>query len=289
MSSTASPNAYGYIDTHAHVWTSDLARYPLADGFTPRDMMPASFTADELMSIARPAGVDRVVLIQMVFYGCDNAYMLHCLREQPVVFAGVALIDEAGADPGAEMLRLKEYGVRGVRISPPLRGAADWLDGPGMHAIWKCAAQNALVICPLVDAEDLPALDRMCGRYPETLVAIDHCARIGGDGLVRDDDLCRLCHMARHPKTHVKLSAFYYLGRKTPPYTDLAPMIERLYQAFGPERLMWASDSPYQVQSPHTYAASLDLIRSRLPFLSAADQHWILRGTAERLFFSATC
>jgi predicted TIM-barrel fold metal-dependent hydrolase len=286
MPSPTATTARGYIDAHVHVWTPDRAGYPLADGFTPRDMAPASFTAEELMSIARPAGVERVVLIQMVFYGCDNAYMLRCLDEQPGVFAGVALVDERGADPAAEMLRLKESGVRGVRIVPPVRGDGGWLDGPGMHALWKQAGQNAMVMCPLIDADDLPALDRMCRRYPETIVAIDHCARIGGDGQMRDDELRNLCNMARHPRTHVKLSAFYYLGQKTPPYTDLAPMLLRLYESFGPERLMWASDCPYQVQSPHTYVASLDLIRRHLPFLSDADKRWILCGTAERLFFS---
>jgi predicted TIM-barrel fold metal-dependent hydrolase len=85
----------------------------------------------------------------------------------------------------------------------------------------------------------------------------------------------------------VKISAFYALGQKTPPYLDLSDLIERVYNAFGADRLMWASDCPFQVQDEHTYAASVELIRDHLDFLSDADKEQILRGTAESFFFGA--
>jgi hypothetical protein len=50
---------------------------------------------------------------------------------------------------------------------------------------------------------------------------------------------------------HVKISAFYALGRRTPPYDDMIP-----------------------------------LIRDRLDGVSVADREWLLRKTAERVFFS---
>ena len=90
--------------------------------------------------------------------------------------------------------------------------------------------------------------------------------------------------MAKHANVMVKISAFYALGRKTPPYVDLVPLIRRVFDAFGPERLMWASDCPFQVVD-HTYEDSIGLIRDRLDFLSAEDKQLILRKTAEDLFF----
>jgi len=62
-------------------------------------------------------------------------------------------------------------------------------------------------------------------------------------------------------------------------------MIRRLVDAYGVERLMWASDSPFQVQNGHTYAGSIELVRDRLEFLSASDREWLLRKSAERVFF----
>jgi hypothetical protein len=40
----------------------------------------------------------------------------------------------------------------------------------------------------------------------------------------------------------------YALGKKQYPYTDLSQLIQALYDAYGPQRLMCASDSPFQVQ-----------------------------------------
>jgi len=274
----------GAIDAHVHVWTPDTDKYPLAKGFSKDDMKPASFTPEELLRHARPCGVTRIVLIQMSFYGFDNSYMLDTMRRFPRVFSGVAVIDETDR-PAERMRELKKHGVRGFRIRPAGRPPERWLDGPGMAAMWKCAAEEGLQMCHLIDADSLPAVDRMCGKFPETPVVIDHFARIGVDGQIREGDLKRLCDLAKHRHVTVKVSAYYALGKKKMPYSDLAPMICRLLDAYGPQRLMWATDCPYQVQEGHTYAASIELVRDRLDFLSAGDRDWLLRKTAARVFF----
>ena len=105
------------------------------------------------------------------------------------------------------------------------------------------------------------------------------------DGPIRDADLSALCNLARHKHVYVKVSAFYALGKKQYPYEDLAGMIRRVRDAFGASRLMWGSDSPFQVQNGNTYAGSIELVRDRLNFLTADDRKWMLRKTAEELFF----
>ena len=84
------------------------------------------------------------------------------------------------------------------------------------------------------------------------------------DGTIREAELSALCDLAKHKRVAVKLSAYYALGKKEPPYEDLIPMIRRVLDVFGVDRCMWASDAPYLVQPPHTYAASIGLIRDRL-------------------------
>jgi predicted TIM-barrel fold metal-dependent hydrolase len=116
-------------------------------------------------------------------------------------------------------------------------------------------------------------------------VVIDHFARIGLSGQVDPQQLAQLCALAKFPKVHVKTSAFYALGKKKAPYTDLLPMIRQVVDAYSPKRLMWASDCPFQVEGGHTYASSIELIRDRADFLSASDKEEMLRGTAERVFF----
>ena len=276
----------GCIDAHSHVWTPDVARYPLAEGFSAAEMAPASFTPEQLLAQARPCGVDRVVLIQMSYYGFDNRYMLEAMAAAKGTFSGVAVIDHHAAQVRDTMRELKTRGVRGFRIHPKTEPVATWLSSDAMAAFWRHGADEKLAMCALVNPEALRPLDKMCQRFPQTPLVIDHFARIGVDGTVRDKDVGELCHLSRHPQTYVKISAFYALGQKKSPYLDLAPMIRRLRDAYGAQRLMWATDCPYQVENGHTYSDSIELVRSRLDFLTQDDREWLLRKTAERVFFS---
>jgi predicted TIM-barrel fold metal-dependent hydrolase len=275
----------GFIDAHVHLWTPDTKAYPLAEGFTvTKDMVPASFTPEELFAQCRPEGVDRVVLIQMSFYKYDNRYMLDMIERHDDVFSGVAIVDENGPDVCRTMKSLAGKDVRGFRVYASRAQAEAW--GDGMDKMWSCAADHGLAICLLADPGSLPIVHKMCARYPRTRVVIDHFARIGMKGPVQQADLDNLCRLAEFPHTHVKTSAFYALGRKQAPYTDMAPLIRTLRDTFGARRLMWASDCPFQLQGGHTYADSIALIRDRLDFLTAADREWMLRKTAEKVFFS---
>src|SRR5262249_46000721 len=143
----------------------------------------------------------------------------------------------------AKMIHLEPQGVRGYRITPS-GNTAGWLDSEGMEEMWRCGAEKRIAMCPLIGPEALPSVDRMCAKFPDTPVVIDHLARIGADGTIRAADVKALSGLARHRNVHVKLSAFYALGKKQYPYTDLGSLIRSVYDAYGPARLMWASDSP---------------------------------------------
>ena len=82
-----------WIDAHAHVWHPDTERYPISRNYKIEDMQPKSFTEKELISHCKPAGVNRIVLIQMSFYEYDHRYMEEVMRANPNRFSGVSLID----------------------------------------------------------------------------------------------------------------------------------------------------------------------------------------------------
>lgn len=274
------------IDAHSHIWTRDLSKYPLANGKTAEDLKPASFTAAELLEAAKPLGITRVVLIQhRPYHGVDNSYIVDAIRDYPGKFSAVACIDDQQPRPQDAMDRLAVLGVRGFRIRPTEGGPDGWSKGVGIRAMWQHASETGLLICPLINPIDLPVLADFCRQFPEANVVIDHFARVGISGEIVESELQALLDLARFPKVNVKVSAFYALGRKQPPYTDLLPMIRRLLQTFGRDRLMWASDAPYQVVEPHSLKASLELVTVHADFLTAEDRVALTRTTAERLFF----
>ncbi|MCB1275762.1 amidohydrolase family protein [Prosthecobacter sp.] len=277
-----------WIDAHVHVWTPDVEKYPLARGYAISDMRPPSFTPEQLFAHCRPEGVRRIVLIQMSYYQYDNRYMLDMMRAHPGVFSGVAIVDEHAEDVSGTMRSLVRQGVRGFRINAGKAGnLSDWIGSAGMATLWKTAAELKVSVCPLINPDTLPLIDKMCEWYPDTSVVVDHFARLGMAGPAKPAEVRNLLRLARHPKTHVKASAFYALGTKKAPYLDMGGLVRQVRDAFGPQRVMWASDCPFQVDPGHNYHDSIALIRDRLDFLSDQDKAWMLRGTAEKVFFSS--
>ncbi|MCA9047289.1 MAG: amidohydrolase family protein [Planctomycetaceae bacterium] len=274
-----------WIDAHSHIWTPDTSRFVLQPGMTVDDLAPRSFTDHELMAVARPEGVGRVVLIQHTwFHGFDNSYLIDAWRRHPDQFRVVGMVDDLRPNAGRAMKQLREQGVNGFRIVPR-KGIGDWLQTDGMTEMWKTAAETRQPMCCLINPENLPEVDAACRRHPQTPVVIDHFARIGIDGTIRDADLKRLCDLAQHPHVKVKISAYYALGRKQPPHHELIPMIRRLFEAYGAGRLMWASDSPYQLDGDNNYKASISLVRDVIDFVSDDERRQLLRTTAEETFF----
>ncbi len=284
--SAADAKPAGWIDAHSHIWTRDLAKYPLDGKQTVDDLKPGSFTAEELLELAGKNGVDRVVLIQhKPYHGLDNSYITDSIAKFPGRFSGVACIEADQLCLEQDMDQLFHRGLRGFRIRPG-EGEKDlWKDSPGMCRMWAHAAKQGSAMCPLIGPTDLPQVEEMCTKYPDTRVVIDHFARIGMAGPIEEKELKALADLAKHKHVHVKISAYYALGAKKPPHTELIPMIKRLIAAFGASRLMWGSDSPYQIVEPNTYADSVKLMTRHCDFLSVQDREQLLRGTAERVFF----
>ena len=62
-----------------------------------------------------------------------------------------------------------------------------------------------------------------------------------------------------------------HLDQKTP-HSERIPGIKQLFESFGPEKLMWGSNCPYQLKNGNTSEASISLVRERLNFISDTDK-----------------
>ncbi len=182
---------------------------------------------EELLALAGRRASGRVNLIQMSYYEFDNRYMLDMIKLYPERFVGTAIVDPLATTRAARCASLRRAECTPFAFSrygkqPPAR----WLEPAGYAAMFATAAQTGQALSCLIDPDGFPEVDRMCRRFPRTAVIIDHLGRIGAgpDGAIRDADVDALCALAKHQKVYVKVGAFYALGKKTPPYLDLAPL-----------------------------------------------------------------
>jgi predicted TIM-barrel fold metal-dependent hydrolase len=281
-----------WIDAHVHIWTQDTvsylrkSRYPVPGGtdVAKIEANPPHFPPEELLSIARPFDVDRIGLVQMSFYGTDNSFMIDAIDRWPDTFRGFGYVDPESEGVGEQMAALLERGITGFRVVPEDAVVATWLQTPGYGAMFAAAAETGQAISCLVNADALAEIDRMCRVHPRTTVVIDHLGRIGADGTIREGDVDVLCALAAHEDVYVKVSAFYALGSQKPSHEDLVPLIRRVYDAYGPDRLMWASDAPPALIE-ESYEDQISLVRDRVNFLSDSDRDKLMRDTAERVIF----
>ncbi len=279
------------IDTHMHVWTGDPQRFPFAHPFDPAYRPPATAATVELLIAEMDAcGISHCVLVQTICHGWDNRYLAECIRAHPDRFRGHGLIDPT--DPGvADRLEfwIREHKLSGMRFSPLYYlNRDDWLDAAGSRRLWQKATELKAVFNFFITTSQLPRLETMIAGFPEVRVVIDHLARV--DLRVSDPlpEFRKLLALARYPSVSVKVSELSVLSPSgVYPYSDTFPWVRRLYDAFGPDRLLWGTGFPGATRAEAgrpTLTQELDLIRREIPFLNDDDRGRILGRNAAGLW-----
>ena len=156
-------------------------------------------------------------------------------------------------------------------------------------------ADNGLVLWTYLTPDQLPNLLQLPERFPELPIVLNHLGFFPHDMQVDEHGRPRFADplpaervdavvsLARYENVHVMLSGQYALSAEDPPYRDLDPVIQRLADAYGADRMLWASDHPWIDEVPG-YATMLSLPEHALPDASAAELAAIRGGTALRLF-----
>jgi L-fuconolactonase len=264
------------IDSHVHVWKHDPV-FPFAPGAHP----PAEDASPEtLLHLMQANGVARTVLIQVIHYRWDNSYLASVLKKHPGKFHGVCRVNPE--DPAApdHLTHLTQQGFHGVRLSPAATAEGDWIRGPLMRPLWRRCAELKVPMTILAPVTRLPDLMPLIERNPRLVVVIDHMADCPLD---RPDQLQMLLVLARYPRVFVKISHIWSLSRQPFPYRDANAQVKRLYDTFGPKRLMWGTDWPISLkQLPYDQAVAL--YRDHLDFLPAKDRQQILSKTVQEVW-----
>jgi len=274
----AAPPKMRIIDPHVHVWTQD-PRYPWAQRSATPPVEEA--TPEVLLKLMNANGVSHTVLIQVIYYLWDNRYARDSVRKYKGKFQGVCRVNPESPSAPDDLARLvKEDGFHGVRLSPAGDPRGDWINGPLMPPLWKRTQELKVPMTLLTSTSRLPDAARLIERFPELDVVIDHMADCPLD---RPEELKKLLALARYPRVYVKISHTWSLSKEPYPYRDTHDQVHKLYDAFGPQRLMWGTDWP--ISERHCgYARALAVVRDEMKFLNQEDKTWILGKTVERIW-----
>jgi predicted TIM-barrel fold metal-dependent hydrolase len=222
------------VDTHVHVISSDLQRFPLQPPGVNTgpwwETHPCS--ADLLQLLMDDAGVDRAVLVQGVgAYGFDNEYTLSASIAKPNVLANVVCTDRRAEDPAATVRDLLERGARGYRWFMVHDDAR--LEEP--RAVWDALAVAQVPVVMTFLEDRLEDFGEAVPRLPDVPLAVDHCAFADLSQGIPD----ALAALGEFPNVYLKVST--HAIRSAAKGGDAADAVAELADRFD-GRLMWGSD-----------------------------------------------
>jgi L-fuconolactonase len=118
--------------------------------------------------------------------------------------------------------------------------------------------------------------------HPRLTIVIDHLGLIRWTGR-GSEGLSGLLGLATHPNICVKLSGLEVLSGERYPFRAAWPLARAVVDAFGPDRVMWGSNSPRALSST-SYEELARGASLCLPGVPDADLRLIICGTAVRIW-----
>ena len=270
------------IDSHLHVWSQEESRYPFGEVSRPPSEDEAS--VELLSQYMAQSGVEKAVIVQPIHYLYDNRYVADCLSRFPGKFAAVALVDpkEPSSPEKLEDL-VRNQGFGGMRLHLSRQADPAVLSMPDQDPLWKRVEELDACFIILGKADALPAIEPIIGRFPGVKVVLAH---LGGPSLDEKPPYPlrnNILKMSDYTNVYVKISNMNRISQQPYPHRDTHDLARSIYDAFGPERLMWGTDFPHVLKAGG-YNRALELVRDELDFLNKEDKAWLFNKTVQKVW-----
>lgn len=250
----------GQFDGHAHIFQSDL---PMA---SPRRYTPDYHAGPETYcALLKEHGIDGAILVQPSFLGTDNSYLLDRMvslgQESGLTFRAVIVLDPADLSIDRAFLEdLNRQGVIGIRLNvvgkpdSDVMNLSDWerlvrlIDQVGWHVELHCEGRRLKA-----------PLNQLLGWSHN--VVVDHFGLPDATVPLGCDSM-KVISDAPGDRLFVKCSAPYRVFPAVSSFRaarQIQPVFDLLYQAIGPDHLIWGSDWPHtRFESRQSYKDGLE-------------------------------
>lgn len=280
LAAAAAPARSPIVNAAEHAWVTNDPRFPIDPKLAVcnTNLPRHDYSAEQILADMKTYNVDHVVISHVCYYGRDNRYPAYCMKTYPGKFAAIGLLvghrlySPADPENASRLERLvKEDGFIGLRLSPIYDRNNVWLNDPVSYPLWKKAEQLGCTFNIFLAPHQVRQVGDMAARFPGVNIVIDHIAMI--DITAPDaDGFGPLLELARHPNVYVRTSLHNPSKTKQLPLRDVWPFLRRMYDAYGPKRLVYAN------------FYELLIMKELIPFFTAEDKEWILGKTAYRLY-----
>jgi L-fuconolactonase len=128
----------------------------------------------------------------------------------------------------------------------------------------------------------------MVQAHPNVRAIVDHLSQMDLSAENPEPDFRLLLAMAQYPNVWVKVSELSSVSKSHQyPFTDAYPYVNRVYETFGPERLLFGTGYPGTARAAYqrpTLDKEIELIDKEIPFFTKDDREKILGRNAAKLW-----
>ena len=275
----------GYLVDSTHLFAADQERFPYHRNATYR---PPPKTVEAYSKFAREAGIAHTVIIHSEVYQDDHRYLHYAFEHEPSpgFFKATCLFDPI--DPKTperieQLVRSLPGRIVAIRIHEFHRaGTPPTTTGPmrdrdlrseGMKNTWRKMHELGLGI----EMQSIPCyasqVRALALQFPRMPVQIDHFGLPAWGDASQYEEVIAL---AKLPRVYMRVE-----GLAEPAwYGNAAGLARRVYDAFGPDRLIWENYGA----SVERCRQSLALIDEIFSFASEEDRGKIRGLNAMKLF-----
>ncbi len=271
------------IDAHQHFWQYSSQEY----GWIGPDMavLKQDHLPEDLLSLLSSAGLEGSVAVQARQTLKETRCLLELAEQHPFIQGVVGWVDLRDPELPAQLEEFCTYssfsGVRHVvqdEADDEFMLREDFLEGIAALAYFDLAYD--ILIFP----KHLPVACQVVERFPDQPFVLDHIAKpFIKDGVLEpwSQEIRRL---AAFPNVYCKVSGMVteadWQNWKA---ADFSPYLDTVFEAFGPERIMFGSDWPVCTLAG-TYAEVVGIVTEYVTSLSKDEQAAVWGETARRFY-----
>lgn len=237
------------------------------------------FTIERALSMMDQAGVDRAVVVPPAWAGDRNDYGLEAATRYPERFAVMGRIALQTPQSAALLPRWKaQRGMLGVRLSFNTEATMAWLRDGTADWFWPAAEKVGVPVMVLAPHQ-VAIFARIAERHPDLILIIDHMGFNSSSrtNIITDvpTAIDQTVALARYPNVSVKLSGAVGNSLEPYPFRDMTEHLQRVFDAYGPERCYWATDVTNSFAKT-SYRQRITHFTEELSFLSETDKDWVM-------------
>ena len=272
------------FDTHLHLVDRKRLCYPWLEN---AKALNRDWSYEDYAATARRIGITDVLHMEVDVAEADMAaetVLVAELMQRPDSLIRGAIAAGRPEQPGfaAWLDRVDRSVVKGVRRALHVVPDAVSQSGLFRENIARLGAAG-LPFDIVMLARQLPLAQALADACPDTTFVLDHCGVPDIAGGAFEPWAAQITALARRPNVNIKLSGVtaYCGGHWT--LATLRPWIGHIAEQFGPDRMVWGSDSPVcNVQS--NLAEWVAASHALLADFSIAERDAVLQSNARRIW-----